>query len=89
MIIYMIVSRITAPSRRSKTAWAMPVLVLLGMMAGHYMAYVLTPIDLQWHLENSLPRLMLQIWPTALVLCFLIAPTRTNERELREHAGPE
>jgi hypothetical protein len=75
MILYLIVSRITAPPRMSKTAWAMPALVLLGMMAADYMVYVITPIDLQWHLQTSLSRLMLQLWPTALVFYFLIAPS--------------
>jgi len=55
--------------------------VLLGMVAGYYMAYIVTPFDLQWHLNSSLSRLMLQVWPTALVFCFLVGASPKSLKE--------
>ena len=42
-------------------------LVLGAMFVGYYGVYLLTPQDLAWHLETSLVRLLLQLWPLALL----------------------
>ena len=81
MLLYLIVSWIAKPNRRAMATWAMPGLVLLGMVAGYYMAYIVTPFDLQWHLNSSLSRLMLQVWPTALVFCFLVGASPKSLKE--------
>jgi hypothetical protein len=36
------------------------------MLAGFYLVYLLTPQDLAWHLDTSLVRLLLQLWPLVL-----------------------
>lgn len=47
---------------------------ILGMMLiGYGFVYVLTPLDLGYHLATSLNRLFLQLWPSAVFLCFMIA----------------
>jgi hypothetical protein len=74
MILYLIASRMTTRAQKSSSPWSMPALVLLGMSAGFYTVYLVTPHALQWHLETSLARLMLQMWPTGLVLYFLLLP---------------
>jgi|GEM_PF-231788 len=38
------------------------------MLAGYYTVYLLTPWDLAWHLDTSLVRLLLQLWPCAVLL---------------------
>jgi len=48
---------------------------LLFMMAGYFFVYVITPEDLAWHLNTSLVRLMLQLWPTLLFALFMAAKT--------------
>lgn len=68
LLIHLVVSRIGKPRQASNSAWMMPALVLLGMMGGYYLVYLMSPYDLQWHIGSSLARLVLQIWPTALVL---------------------
>ena len=35
-------------------------------------AFVITPSDLRWHLGTSFGRLILQLWPGALLLCFAV-----------------
>jgi hypothetical protein len=42
---------------------------------GYFFVYVVTPHDLHWHLDWSLKRLILQLWPSVLFLIFIaIAP---------------
>ena len=50
------------------------------MLAGDFTVYVLTPRDLAWHLESSLERVLLQIWPLALFAVGVTAPGRAPAR---------
>lgn len=43
-----------------------PSLTLVIMLAAYFLAYILTPYPLAWHLETSLSRLLLQLWPSLL-----------------------
>lgn len=52
-------------------------LVVLGMLAGYYFVYLMSPQDLGWHLDSSLVRLLLQLWPLALLGWCLAAPLPT------------
>ena len=45
---------------------------LIFMLCGHFFAYLCTPNDLAWMLGGSLERLLLQLWPTFLLVLFLI-----------------
>ena len=47
------------------------------MLAGYYWVYILTPVNLTWHLQTSLNRLLAQLWPSAVFAYFLT--TRTIE----------
>lgn len=47
--------------------------VLCLMPAGYFFVYVLTPLDLTYHLITSLNRLFLQLWPGVILLVFMIA----------------
>ena len=45
-------------------------------IATAYLAvYVLTPLDLEWHLDTSMRRLQLQLWPALLLLVFVLVRT--------------
>jgi hypothetical protein len=47
---------------------------ILGLMLiGYFFVYVLTPLDLGYHLATSLNRLFLQLWPSFIFLFFMIA----------------
>jgi len=50
--------------------------VLVVMLAGFYVVYLLSPQDLAWHLNTSLVRLLLQLWPLALLAWGLSFPWR-------------
>jgi Dolichyl-phosphate-mannose-protein mannosyltransferase len=45
--------------------------VLAVMLAGYALIYLTTPHDVTWHIISSVDRLLLQLWPTALLLFFL------------------
>lgn len=54
---------------RRATRW---LLVIYGVMfVGYFAVYVTTPQPLAWHLQTSLRRLLLQLWPGFLVAMFL------------------
>jgi hypothetical protein len=64
-----------------RTEWVAPAILLL-MAAGYYGVYLVTPNDLSWHLESSLNRLLLQLWPLAVFVWCLAAPTRKATDDL-------
>jgi hypothetical protein len=49
------------------------------MLIGYFFIYVLTPLDLDYHLATSLNRLFLQFWPGVIFLAFLAAGTAEGE----------
>jgi MFS family permease len=49
----------------------LPGSVLGLMLAGYIGVYLTTPHDLDWHLATSLDRLLVQVWPMAVVAVFL------------------
>ena len=53
--------------------WLQGVLTCATVLAGYGFVYVMTPMDLQWHLDSSLPRLYLHLWPAFLLLAGMIA----------------
>jgi hypothetical protein len=48
------------------------IVILVILCTGYYMVYLMTPVDLKWHLESSLDRLLLQLWPSVLLLAGLV-----------------
>jgi hypothetical protein len=53
--------------------------IVAVMLGGYYWIYVLSPYDLQWHLNTSWPRLVAQVWPT-IVWTVVVAATQPAER---------
>lgn len=45
-------------------------LVIIFILTGYFMAYLITPLNLQLHLDISMRRLLLQIFPSALFAVF-------------------
>jgi hypothetical protein len=75
--------RIDAGDRRGALTG---VLTLGLMLVGEVGVYLVTPKDLAWHLETSLWRLLLQLWPSAVfVYCLRV---RTPQERLTGRDGP-
>ena len=54
--------------------------------AGYFVIYLITPYDIFWHLRNSLNRLFLQLWPSAVFLFLLVAPGSVQEIALSRNS---
>src|SRR5439155_22565755 len=52
--------------------WRTSVMILGVVLAGYYFVYLVTPLELQIHLDSSLNRLLLQLWPSFLLLAGLL-----------------
>jgi hypothetical protein len=65
----------------SSQGWRTIVLILVILAAGYYFVYLTTPVDLKWHLESSLDRVLLQLWPSILLTLGLIS------RPAESHSG--
>ena len=68
-------------------AWWTGLATLGIVLAGYYWVYVLTPMDLRWHLDTSMRRLLLHLWPTLLLLIGMVAAGDRNAKPLP--AGPD
>jgi hypothetical protein len=56
-------------------------------LAGYYAIFVISPYPLRWHLNSSLGRLLLQLWPSVLLLVGLAARSLAREAlPLKKHA---
>jgi hypothetical protein len=44
---------------------------LVSTACGYFVAYLVTPMDLAWHLANSAGRLYVQLWPSFIFLALL------------------
>jgi hypothetical protein len=49
--------------------------VLGLMLTGYYMIFIISPYNLAWHLDTSLWRLLIQLWPSFLFAYFMIVRT--------------
>lgn len=47
-------------------------LTLFFTLCSYFAAYIVTPFSLAWHLESSLDRLLLQLWPSFLFIYFIV-----------------
>jgi len=50
-------------------------ITLMLMLAGYFFVYVITPKYLTWHLQTSLDRLFLQLWPSFIFFFFMLVNT--------------
>ena len=55
------------------SGWLTGFAILLFMAVGYYSVYLMTPLDLDYHLKTSLDRLMIHLWPSFLLLLGLAA----------------
>jgi hypothetical protein len=55
--------------------WQSSVAVLSLVVAGYYVVYLATPIPLDYQLATSLDRLIIQLWPSLLLILGLMSST--------------
>jgi hypothetical protein len=54
--------------------------IMVLMLGGYFFSFFISPHDLEWHMGSSLRRLIVQLWPSWVFLCFYCA--RGPERRL-------
>jgi hypothetical protein len=74
LAIYGIIVGISFPKSQSRGIIFLTLrILLLGVI--YFLVYLLTPNDLNWHLNTSIERLVTQIMPSFLLLYFLVIST--------------
>ena len=69
LIVYVLISGF-ARSSFVKKKLVSHVLLMVLMLGGYSFSYFISPHDLTWHMGSSLRRLLVQLWPTWVFLCF-------------------
>jgi hypothetical protein len=59
-------------SQLKRPALTISCIALLLMFLGYFFVFVSTPYDLAWHLDTSLDRLFLQLWPSTIFVFLMI-----------------
>ena len=78
MLLYVIVQRYRRPAyAATKQAW-FPAIVFAGMLCGYYGVYLFSPYEVVWHVETSISRLLIQLWPTLLLLWALLVAEKVE-----------
>jgi len=54
---------------------------------GYFLIYIVAPVPLEWLLETSLNRVLIQLWPSILFLVFLGTNPPLGEHPTRNEAG--
>lgn len=73
---------------RDRTGLIRSAAILGLMLVGYFFVYVLTPLDLGYHLATSLNRLLLQLWPSVIFLFFMTAGAPEWAPSAGERPGP-
>ena len=71
MLIYAIIVGISIPKNQKFAVISLALRITL-LMGIYFMVYLFTPKDLVWHLSTSMERLVTQIFPSFILLFFLV-----------------
>jgi hypothetical protein len=52
-------------------SWRAGVTIIAMVLVGYFFIYVITPLELNYHLNSSLDRLLIHVWPACLLLAGL------------------
>lgn len=75
--------------RRENRAGLITIAMGLSLiLTGYFFIYIITPYPLIWHLENSYNRLILQLWPSALFLYFMVVRCPASFRRRFDRTAP-
>ena len=75
------------PDKAIKPALASSLVLLCLLLAGYFLVYVTSPYDLHWTVATSLNRLLLQLWPSLLLVFFLVVNTPEQAMNLLSSSG--
>jgi hypothetical protein len=82
--VVMLLPLLGAGWRRFTRAEGLLAATVVVTTAGYYAVYLITPWDLRWHLDTSLVRLLLQLWPAGLFFwCLALPPLEVRPTVVR------
>jgi hypothetical protein len=87
LIVYLLLAGVRIDDR-DRTGIVRTAAVLLLILAGYFSVYVMTPLDLGYHLATSLNRLFLQSWPSVIFLFFMTAGAPERTASAGDRPGP-
>jgi hypothetical protein len=81
LVIYLLFLGITE-KKGEKFATNLTFFSVVLMVFGYFVIYIISYQDLQWHINTSLNRLLLQLWPSFVFAFFLFvrSPEEASER---------
>jgi len=84
LVFYALFAR---PRKSSVISASTGAAILVLMLVGYFFVYITTPLNLVHHLDTSLARLLLQLWPSWLFVFFLATSTpKPNHLAVAPHA---
>jgi hypothetical protein len=84
LVLYALFAR---PRKSSVISACTGAAILVLMLVGYFFVYITTPLNLVHHLDTSLGRLLLQLWPSWLFVFFLATSTpKPNHLAVAPHA---
>lgn len=72
LISYLILVKVKIEKKDEFTIFTLCSILIL-VLIGYFFVYVIDPSPLQWDLDNSLSRLLCQLWPAFIFIFFFIA----------------
>lgn len=69
--LFLALAGVRRDSFRSRSFWQAAIFLVL-LLAGYFFVYLVSPYDAAWHLETSIHRLFLHLWPSAVFLTMLL-----------------
>jgi hypothetical protein len=86
LVVAYILAAWTSPRARDRSWVRTAAIAILLVLVGHGTVYLTMSDDLTRHLNNSLDRLLLQLWPAVVFLAFMTA--RTPEEAAEDKHAP-
>jgi hypothetical protein len=84
LLMYLLLTGISE-AHKNRPAIYTGLLTLLLLTCGYFIVYLFTPYDLTYHVDSSLFRVLMQLWPLAIFTFFLLV--RTLEEVAGEVSG--
>lgn len=85
LIIYALLFGVYSERKKSNTVNG---LVIAITLLGYFLVYIVTPNDLTWHIETSLDRLLLQMFPSILFIYFMVVASPTYILQSKKKEQP-
>ena len=81
LLFYLVSTKL---KRKSVAGVETGVAMLALMLAGYFVVCLTTPVKLAFHLQTSLSRLLLQLWPSAVFVFFTVQAAVPGTIQLRD-----